>query len=391
VIKHVINDDGGTAVAADFTITVTANNPNPASFPGVEAPGTLVSLDAGPYSVTEIGGPAGYSTIYSADCIGSVAPGETKTCTVTNDDIGPKLIVIKHVINDDGGTAVAADFTMTVTANEPSPASFPGVEAPGTTVSLKVGSYNVDESGPSGYSASFSADCGGSVTLAEIKTCTVTNDDVPRGTVIVEKQTIPGGAPGSFTFTGDLSGSISDNEQIILTGLQPGTYFSFEVNPPAGFSLTSIVCDDDNSEGDMAAGKATIRLDADEKVVKCVFTNTLESTPTPTPTPSPTPNPTPSPTPTFSAPPSPTPALTPTATPAVTPVALPATATPKPTPIALPATATPVQPTALPPTGRHSGSPPATWPWTLLALGATALMLLAAAGIATQSRSRDDS
>ena len=34
--------------------------------------------------------------------------GQTKTCTVTNDDIAPKLIVIKHVVNDNGGTAVAA-------------------------------------------------------------------------------------------------------------------------------------------------------------------------------------------------------------------------------------------------------------------------------------------
>ena len=33
--------------------------------------------------------------------------GETKTCTVTNDDQAAKLTVIKHVINDNGGTAVA--------------------------------------------------------------------------------------------------------------------------------------------------------------------------------------------------------------------------------------------------------------------------------------------
>ena len=45
---------------------------------------------------------------------GSIAIGETKTCTVTNNDIAPKLIVIKHVINDNGGTAVAGDFTINV-------------------------------------------------------------------------------------------------------------------------------------------------------------------------------------------------------------------------------------------------------------------------------------
>jgi hypothetical protein len=137
VIKHVINDNGGTAVAADFTMKVGPEEANavPASFPGVEAPGTLVSLNAGAYAVNEAG-PSGYSAIFSADCGGFIAVGETKTCTVTNDDIGPKLIVIKHVINDNGGTAVASDFTMTVDAVNASPASFPGVEAPGTTVSL---------------------------------------------------------------------------------------------------------------------------------------------------------------------------------------------------------------------------------------------------------------
>ena len=37
--------------------------------------------------------------------LGSIANGETKTCTVTNNDIAAKLNVIKHVINDNGGTA----------------------------------------------------------------------------------------------------------------------------------------------------------------------------------------------------------------------------------------------------------------------------------------------
>jgi len=50
---------------------------------------------------------------------GSIAVGQTKTCTITNNDIQPKLIVIKHVINDDGGTKTAANFTMNVTANSP--------------------------------------------------------------------------------------------------------------------------------------------------------------------------------------------------------------------------------------------------------------------------------
>jgi Prealbumin-like fold domain len=136
-----------------------------------------VTLNAGSYSVDEAAD-SGYTKTASADCVGTIANGQTKTCTITNDDIQPKLIVIKHVINDNGGTATAASFTMTVTGSSPSPASFPGAESPGMTVMLNAGVYGVSETGPSGYAASFSADCSGTIAVGQIKTCTVTNNDV---------------------------------------------------------------------------------------------------------------------------------------------------------------------------------------------------------------------
>ena len=95
VIKQVLNDNGGSARPSDFTITVDGVNPLPASFPGSEClrspsacppPGTRVILGPGSYSVSESGGPAGYSGTFSADCAGTIAAGETKTCTITNDD-----------------------------------------------------------------------------------------------------------------------------------------------------------------------------------------------------------------------------------------------------------------------------------------------------------------
>ena len=90
-----------------------------------------------------------------------------------------QLVVIKHVINDNGGTAVAADFTLDSGGTDDTPDNFPGAEAPGTSVSMSAGSYNVTETGPSGYTASFSADCAGSIASGETKTCTVTNNDIP--------------------------------------------------------------------------------------------------------------------------------------------------------------------------------------------------------------------
>src|SRR6266571_363869 len=57
-------------------------------------PPVTVGLDAGTFDVTEDlpPGPHGYAISYSADCSGSIAAGQTKTCTVTNDDLALDLM-----------------------------------------------------------------------------------------------------------------------------------------------------------------------------------------------------------------------------------------------------------------------------------------------------------
>ena len=165
---------------------MTGLNPSPASFSGEESPGTTVTLDQGAYNVDE-GVVAGYTKTLGAGCSGYVNPGDSKTCTITNDDVQPKLIVIKHVINNNGRTNVAGDWTMSVTGSSPNPANFPGSES-GKTVMLNAGAYSVAESGPAGYVASYSADCNGSIGIGQTKTCTVTNDDLPQDPVIILKR-----------------------------------------------------------------------------------------------------------------------------------------------------------------------------------------------------------
>ncbi|MEA3334795.1 MAG: GEVED domain-containing protein [Chloroflexota bacterium] len=93
------------------------------------------------------------------------------------------------------------------------------------------------------------------------------------GTIIVEKQTDPDGAPDSFTFTGNAAGTIGDGGQIVVSDLQPGTYTSVEI-VPAGWQLTAIQCDDDNSSGNVANFTATFQLEEGE-TVKCTFFNLL--------------------------------------------------------------------------------------------------------------------
>jgi large repetitive protein len=186
VVKHVVNDDGGSATASQFTMTiggVTATGGN--SFAGSEA-GTDRVVTPGNYTVTETG-PSGYDATFSAGCGGSISPGQTKTCTVTNNDRPARLVVIKHVVNDNGGSATASQFTMTITGvTAEGGNSFPGAESPGTTKEVTPGSYTVGETGPAGYDASFSAGCSGTIALGETKTCTVTNNDKPAHLIVIK-------------------------------------------------------------------------------------------------------------------------------------------------------------------------------------------------------------
>lgn len=176
VIKTVVNDNGGIAAASDFTIGVTGTNVSPSSFAGSEA-GVEVILDAGDYSVSETAGPSGYLASGSGDCSGTISADETKTCTITNNDIAPQLIVNKIVINDNGGTKVIADFPLFLDGV--------GVTS-GVATTTTVGEHTVSETTDSGYTAVIGGDCAadGTITLAlgDIKTCTITNDDIaPSG------------------------------------------------------------------------------------------------------------------------------------------------------------------------------------------------------------------
>ncbi|MCA1576138.1 MAG: hypothetical protein LC794_02085, partial [Acidobacteria bacterium] len=144
VTKIVTNDNGGTKQVSDFPLFVDGN---PVSS-GVKNTSTV-----GAHTVSETTDP-GYTATIGGDCAadGSItlAAGDDKSCTITNDDQAAKLIVIKHVINDNGGTATAANFTLDSGGANDSPDNFAGAESPGTEVTLDAGAYNVTETGPSG-------------------------------------------------------------------------------------------------------------------------------------------------------------------------------------------------------------------------------------------------
>ena len=104
--------------------------------------------------------------------------------TTIRNGIYPAILhVINHVINDNGRSAVAADFKLHVITLDNdfvgSPAS--GVESPGTTYTLPAGNYVINEDTFPGYTVSYSGDSGtsGNITLisGDNKTITITNND----------------------------------------------------------------------------------------------------------------------------------------------------------------------------------------------------------------------
>ena len=275
VKKHVVNDNGGTKSAADFTLHVKSGATEVTGSPAAGSEtGTAYTLTVGSYVVSEDGAPTGYAqTGFSGDCNSTgavtVVAGAEKTCTITNDDVAAQLTVIKHVVNSFGGTATAADFTMSVTGNSPAPASFAGHESPGTVVSLGAGSYSVTETGPSGYSSSFSTDCTGSIAVGQAKTCTVTNSDIqPRLTVTKVVLNDNGRTATVASFTLNVGNTTVTSG--VQTAFNAGTYTVSE-SGPSGYAPTfSGDCDAQTHQVALAVGdvkSCTITNDDIAKVV----------------------------------------------------------------------------------------------------------------------------
>ena len=200
VVTEVTNDNGGTRSAADLSIHVRSGasdvfgSPQPGSLTG-----TPFSVPAGTYAVAAA--MPGYTTTISGDCDAggnvTLAIRESKTCTLTANDVAPTLKVITTVLNDSGGTRAPSGFTVHVrkgaadVAGSPKPGS-----SSGTTYTLSAGSYAVGSDSVVGYTTAIGGACAanGSVTLlpGDVKTCTVSGND----NAIVKQQQLPPPVPG---------------------------------------------------------------------------------------------------------------------------------------------------------------------------------------------------
>jgi len=291
IVKNVVNDNEGTSVASDFELTLDSfdgNTTTTQTFDG-DASGTEIVIEAGTYSVSE-GAYKGYTAGFSADCSGTLAAGETKTCTVTNDDdyVPPPqaatgtIILVKNVINNYEGTSLASDFTLNLNLTTSSTTSTIDVvgNASGTAVVVEVGEFNVTEAAYDGYTASFDETCSGYLNERDVITCTVTNNDdyvappeTPTGTLIVIKRVVnrEGGEliAEDFTMTIDLTTS-STEASISFAGNSSGTTNVLEVG---SYSVS-----EDGYEGYEADySEDCSGYLAEGEVKTCTITNTYNS------------------------------------------------------------------------------------------------------------------
>ncbi|CAN5685646.1 hypothetical protein BH24ACT5_BH24ACT5_12890 [soil metagenome] len=227
VKKVVVNDNGGTSGAADFSYSLDANATSNAfgtdsAFPNDPLKGSSGSLSLATgtsFSVTE---PAvsGYSPSFSPGCNGSIESGQTSTCTITNDDDAPSLTLRKTVTNDNGGTAAITDWTLTATGTGGSSTNLSGPTPVDSGSTFKADTYTLAETGgPSGYTAgSWSCVVTGSDPVTPV---TVTNSQVNVGlgadvTCTINNNDNAASPDGSTVQTWVLKDSIS------ITGIRSG-------------------------------------------------------------------------------------------------------------------------------------------------------------------------
>ena len=246
--KAVVNDNGGSLTAEAFSGTVG----------GVTAAGgqtwtgastTLTLTSVGSYSVTENAHP-GYDATFSADCTGAIALGQTRTCTVTNDDQVPHLIVNKVVVNNNGGFLTAAAFSGTIGGAVVAAGGNTWSGASTDMTLTAVGSYSVAENAHPGYDATFSAGCSGTIALGETRICTVTNDDqAAHLTLIKHVVNGNGGSASAGAFTLTASGAAVPGGSMLVPGTEaPGVtievnagYYIVTENSVSGYTQTGAV------------------------------------------------------------------------------------------------------------------------------------------------------
>ncbi len=287
---------GFTGDFGPFTLDTDPSVTNPNSI-------TFNNLIGGTYNVTEtlvtnwalgtVTCTNGVTPSQSSNAVAiTITSGQTTNCTFTN-TLQQGTIELKKVWvgtggqttlqigTSAGGTQVDTQLTgaagadpLTTGQNSVNPGTYYMSESGGlanySTAALSC--FNdADNNGTNNGEASVTVGASDSVPVASKQhvICTYTNTR-NTGTVIVKKVMV--GGTDTFTYTGTPNGSISVNEGTIQATVDTGAYSSTE-GAKTGWDLTSVVCDDGNSTGDVPTRTASFNVESGETVT-CTFTNT---------------------------------------------------------------------------------------------------------------------
>ncbi|QIM17543.1 DUF11 domain-containing protein [Leucobacter coleopterorum] len=302
LVKQVVNDDGGSRVPADWSLTATPTGTFPVGLVAQTVAGNVdgetISVRPGTtYNLSE-SSLAGYSlsslkcdvgpdgTFVDATSVSVPALGDV-TCIFVNDDQKATLSLVKVVDNGTSG-ATTSPSAWTLTAEGPDTVTGAGNSPEVTSQQVTSGVYDLSEAGgPAGYTASDWSCTGAetsdesSVTLTpgENATCTITNTAV-RPVITLEKEVLNthGGkrTDGEFSLSatgGSTVGGFSGTPEVTAVPVPIGTYDLSEINiDPLGYSLEDLVCENRGVDTGTTVADPTVTLGLGDNVV-CTFTN----------------------------------------------------------------------------------------------------------------------
>ncbi|OGG79127.1 hypothetical protein A3A39_00700 [Candidatus Kaiserbacteria bacterium RIFCSPLOWO2_01_FULL_54_13] len=175
--KVVVNDDGGTATTTNFQ----------AKIDGANVPwGVAQTVSAGAHTASETALPGYTASDWGGDCDEdgtiTLAGGENKTCTITNDDLSGRLVVDK--LTQPSGSvrefSILASGTGTITGGGAGVVT----DAANKEYEVTAGTYSVEEAVPDGW-AQVSSTCEDvEIGIGEAETCTITNAKLPTLTLM---------------------------------------------------------------------------------------------------------------------------------------------------------------------------------------------------------------
>src|SRR3989344_4474335 len=253
LVKTVVNDNGGTATTADFQAKIDGIN---------VAWGVTQTVAAGSHTASETSmagyGASGWGGDCAADGTITLAAGENKTCTITNDDQAGRLIVDKVTVPAGSG----AVFTVTATGTGAISGSASGTttDAISKEYMVAAGTYSVTEAALAGWIEVSNTCADVSVGVGETKTCTITNAKLPTLTVVKVVVNNSGGTKQVADFPLFIDGNAVTSWA--TTTVATGTRMVSETNQ---------TCYTATMSGDCAANGAVVLAAGDVK--KCTITN----------------------------------------------------------------------------------------------------------------------